>query len=127
MTSRSEDTPDRGIEDRVANLERAETRQNREARVTRGEAKPLPGAMKRPVGVPASYWSERQSSKLKEMVAVMPVIEAVAGLPVFPSLEEFAGLDEAARTKRHDELLNERFEHLMRAARVVNERLRKSL
>ena len=107
----------------VADLQR--DRQRRESAAARGEAAPLAGKPDKPVGVPARYWGDRQSESLGEMLALLPVIEAVAGLGpmLFPPQE----MTETSRQTQIDEMLNTRYETLMRARKIVTERLRKEL
>lgn len=105
--------------------DRAETalqRQRRESSAARGSAPPLPGVPKESVGLPQSYWGDRQRGEVQEMLTLLPIIESVALATPLPEAPE--NLNEEQRI---DFALNARMTMLMKARKLVVERLRKEI
>jgi len=88
----------------------------------RGVAPPLIGKPASSVGLPKSYWGDRQKGSLQELLSLLPVIESVLSIVPTPTIPE--GLDEQQKIEF---LVNYRLDSIMRAKSIVAERLRKEL
>lgn len=103
--------------------EQAAARTQRDARHRRGEVEELPGRPRSSVRTPPqSYWSGRQKDELDEFKALLPIIESVVCSIPAPQVPEGLTEEEAV-----DYALNSRLSTLLRARKLVRERLRKEL
>lgn len=106
---------------RAANEADRAARANRRAQ---GIADEMPGLPNKPVGLPQSYWGDRQREAVQEFLTLLPIIESVANaVPVQPP----PNAEELTEEQKIDHALNERMTLLLRARKLVTERVRREI